>query len=744
MGMAPAPNPVSTARTVRFPVAGMHCQACANSVQKLLRTVPGVEEADVYYAAQTAEARLAPDVTEQALRVALTRGGYDLPAGALDGRSLEQDIAYREEREVEERSDEARRLLIAAACLAAVWGARLLDAPLDLDPLLAAPAVMIAGKKILARGARGLRRGAPDMDALVGLGVLTAWLAGAAGAFAPALIGEASHHVHAAVMILTFVLLGRWLEGRARSRANRAVRALLDLAPPTARIIRGNEEVEVLLSEVRRDQRVVVRPGERVPVDGLIVEGHTSLDESMLTGEPFPVERAAGEEVRAGTLNGNGAVTIRATGVGSDTVLGRIATAVHSAQASRAPVQRMADRISAVFVPIVLGIAAATFAGWSIFAGIPAGISHAVAVLVIACPCALGLATPTAVVVACGRGAREGILVKDAAAIEELAAVDLIALDKTGTLTRGEPELRSVLPADETVDADASLARAAGVERSSEQPLAKAVVAGARERGLSAPRARSFLAEPGVGVRGEVDGREVWIGSPRAAAERLPAEAVDRAVAPLIARGETPVIVMEDGMLTLSLGLVDRVRAEAPGVLGELRTLGLDVIILSGDDQGAVNTLASELGIEEAEGRLQPEEKGKRLLEFIGRGKRPAMVGDGINDAPALAAATVGVAMGGGADAALETAKAALLRDDLSRLPVLLELARRTLRVVRQNLFWAFAYNVLALPFAAGLFEPLGGPGASPSWAAAAMAASSLMVVCNSLRLRSLKLEKRA
>lgn len=720
-------------RHVRFPVAGMHCEACARSVRKLLRSVAGVAGADVHYGAHAAEADLAPEVTEEALRKALIRGGYDLPVGALSGRTLEQDVAYREESEKAERADELRRLVVATGSLAAVLVARAFDAPAEIDPLLAAPALFIAGRRILVRGVRGLRRGAPDMDALVGLGAASAWFAGVGAVLAPDLFGHAGHHVHAAVMILAFVLLGRWLEGRARSRAGASVRALLDLTPPTARILRAGAEVEIPLGEVHPDHLVLVRPGERIPVDGKLVEGETSVDESLLTGEPFPVERGPGSVVHAGTLNQNGAVTVRATSVGADTALGRIAAAVHAAQASRAPVQRLADRISAVFVPAVLGLAAVTFTIWAIFGGVPAALEHAVTVLVIACPCALGLATPTAVVVASGRGAREGVLVKDAAALEYLSSVDVVAFDKTGTLTRGEPELRTIHalvdPSSGTGDLDALLTRVAAVERSSEQPIAQALVAGARSRGLDVPRAQGFVAEPGVGVRGRIDGHELWIGSPAAAAANFGSEVVEAAIAELVARGETPVLVTQDDVLVLALGLVDRARAEAPAVLRELAEMEIDVLLLSGDDHAAVRTLADELGIADAEARLTPTEKGTRLEALANAGHRTAMVGDGMNDAPALARASVGVAMGGGADVALEAAGAALLRDDLSRLPVLLRLARRTLSIVRQNLFWAFAYNTLAIPLAAlGYLHPM--------LAAGAMALSSVSVVLNSLRLR--------
>jgi P-type Cu+ transporter len=729
-------------RSAQFPISGMHCQGCATSVARLLEGVAGVQSAEVSYGAGRALLTLDGEPVEQHLRSALARGGYGLPEGALGERSAAQDVAFRRKEEAARRREEGRGALGAAVGLAAVLSLHFTHAAPWVAPLVAAPVLFICGRPILIRGARALRRGVPDMDSLVGMGAFSAWSAGALGAFFPTLFGAAAHHVHAAVMILAFVLFGRWLEGRARARAGEAVRALLDLAPPTARVLRGAEQVELPLDEVRVDQRVLVRPGERVPVDGKVIEGESSLDESMLTGEPFPVPRGPGERVHAGTLNGEGALTLRATGVGADTALGRIAEAVHQAQATRAPIQAVADRVSAVFVPVVLTLGTITFFAWLLAGGLPAAIAHTVAVLVIACPCALGLATPTAIVVAGGRGAREGLLVKDAAAIEHLAIIDRMVFDKTGTLTAGEPSLEHVEALTE-VDVDLCLARVAAVEKLSEQPLARALVGAARKRGLRLPRARAFAAEPGRGVRAEVEGHALWIGSPSAAISRGHERGlVESSIATRTDLGQTPVVVEEDGALVLVLGLVDRARPEAPSALQALRDLGLELEILSGDHPAAVRALADQLGISQAAGRLSPEDKAAQLGARIDAGERVAMVGDGINDAPALARATVGVAMGGGADVALESADAALLRDDLGRLPALVRLARRTRVIIRQNLVWAFAYNLLALPVAAGLFEGAG-VALAPTWAAGAMALSSLSVVSNSLRLKRVRIEPR-
>lgn len=717
-----------------FPVSGMHCQGCAGAVERLLLEVEGVASAQVSYGTGMAQLDLDGTPTQEALAASLARGGYRLPEGALGARRIADDVAFREEEMGARRRQEGRAALGAGSSLAALLILRLAGGPPSIEPLLAAPAIFTAGGPLLLRGGRALVRRAPDMDSLVGMGALTAWTAGTLGTFLPSWFGAAAHHLHAGVMILTFVLFGRWLEGGARARASEAVRALLDLSPPTATILRGAEEVEVPLSEVQANQRVVVRPGERVPVDGTVVEGRSSLDESTLTGEPFPLERGPGERVHAGTLNLEGALTVRASSVGSETALGRIAAAVHQAQSTRAPIQAVADRVSGVFVPVVLGLAAAAFVGWWIAGDLSQAIGHAVSVLVIACPCALGLATPTAIVVAGGRGAREGLLVRNAAAIENLATADHVALDKTGTLTAGTPALTAIEALAEG-DTNLWLARAAAVERRSEQPIARALVRAARDRGLSVPSARSFLAEPGSGVQGEVQGHSLWIGSPRAASDRGHRE-VSRYIAGQVEEGRTPVLVEQDGDLVLCLGLEDRPRNETPAALAQLKALGLRPMILSGDHPAAVEALATELGIEQAEGGLRPEEKAERVAAL----GRAVMVGDGVNDAPALARATVGVAMGGGADVALESADAALLRDDLTRLPALIRLARHTRRVIRQNLAWAFGYNLLAIPVALGLFR-WAGVTLTPAWAAGAMAFSSLSVVCNSLRLRKLTIE---
>jgi Cu+-exporting ATPase len=704
--------------------------------------VPGIAAAEVNYGSRTASLRLEPaGADEAALRAVLGREGYGIPEGALTGRTLEEDLEYSERGEREELRRNRLGALVAAAGTAVLLAGHSLGLPHAAAPWIAAPVVFWAGRDLQLRGWRAARTLSPDMNTLVALGTTVAWLAGTLAGPLPSWFGGAGEHLHAATMITAFVLFGRWLESRARTTAGDAVRKLLELSPPTARVLVRGEEVEVPVEEVRPGQLVLVRPGERVPVDGRVMGGRSELDESHLTGESFPVERGPGEGVFAGSINGSGALRVQASGVGADSTLGRIARAVREAQGSRAPIQRLADRVSAVFVPVVLAAALATLGLWLALEGPEVAVTRAVAVLVIACPCALGLATPTAIVVASGRGAREGVLVRRAETLERLAAVDAAVFDKTGTLTAGEPHLERIDCA-EGVDEAELLTLAASVEAQSEQPLARAILDAARDRGLGRRPATGFRAEPGQGVRATVEGREVWIGSPRAARARgLGTAWLEGRLEALSAEGWTPVVVELDGSPAAVLGLFDAPRPGAARALEALRGLGIAPVLLSGDELAPVRRLAAELGIEDARARLRPEEKVEAVHALEGAGRRVVMVGDGVNDAPALAAAHVGVAMGGGADVALAAADCALLGDDPGRVAVLLRLARATLGTIRANLFWAFAYNLVGLPLAAGALAPLGVPGISPALAAGAMSASSVCVVLNSLRLRWRRLD---
>lgn len=722
---------------LRLPVTGMTCQACARTIERALERVPGLAQAEVNYGSRTATVELG-EASPAAVRAAIEAAGYGVPEDAGEGaRSLQADVEFATRAEAAEQRRNRRAAVLATAFgIPAVWSVGLAE-PGPWPLLLSTPVVLVAGRGIVVDGWRAARRLSPDMNTLVALGALAAWFSAALAPLAPRVFGHGVGPFRAATMIVGFVLIGRWLEGRARERAGGAVRALLDLTPPEARVLRRGEEVEVPLAEVKPGNLVLVQPGERIPVDGEVLSGTSSVDEAMLTGESFPVEVGPGGQVHAGTVNGLGALSVRATGVGAASVLGRIAQAVHEAQGSRAPIQRLADRVSAVFVPLVLAIALGSMLAWLLAgAGWSEALGRLVAVLVVACPCALGLATPTAVMVASGRGAREGVLVRDAAALERLATVDTMVLDKTGTLTRGAPEVVASQALGSWTLADA-LTLAAAVERSSEQPLAQAIVAHAEEHGARPRFAEDVQAEPGRGVRGVVDDAAVWVGSPRGAEE---SGALDPATRQLVdavtGKGETPVVVLVDGKPAALLGLSDALRPETPSALAQFTALGLEPRILSGDHPGAVARVAAELGIHHHEGGLSPADKAQRIEALLAEGRQVAMAGDGVNDALALETASVGISMGGGADVALQASDCTLLRDDPRALATLVRLARATMATIRQNLAWAFGYNIVLVPMAAGALAPFTGWSLPAGWAAAAMAGSSVLVVANSLRLR--------
>jgi P-type Cu+ transporter len=538
-------------------------------------------------------------------------------------------------------------------------------------------------------------------------------------------------YFEATAFITTIVLLGQILEQRAHARTDAAIRALMDLAPPTAhRLTENGGEEDVPLSAITPGNQLRVRPGEHIPVDGTVANGGSEIDESMLTGEPLPIAKRPGDRVSAGTLNTTGSFVFRAERVGADTLLAQIIRLVEEAQNSEAPIARLADRVSAFFVPAVAALAAATFAAWFFFGPEPSflyALLNAVAVLIIACPCALGLATPVSLVTAIGRGAQAGVLIKDAAALERLAGANTLLIDKTGTLTEGHPRVVALAPADGFSEADL-LTLAAAAESSSEHPLARAIVAAARERGLALPPVSDFSATPGFGVRAKVGGREVVVGR---------APDTDR---PAAVPGATVVCVIADGQLVGTLALEDTIKATTPAALAELRRLGFKIIMVTGDRTAAARTIAEKLALDGFHADTTPASKQELVHVHQARGERVVFAGDGLNDAPALAAAEVGIAMGTGTDVAMHSAGLVLVKGDLAALVRAVHLARATLRNIKQNLFWAFAYNLLGLPLAAGVFYPFTGWLLHPMFAGAAMSISSITVVANALRLRRVRL----
>jgi Cu+-exporting ATPase len=577
----------------------------------------------------------------------------------------------------------------------------------------------------------------PNMFTLIGLGTGAAFVAsGIATAFPGGIFTDT--YFDTADVIIVLVLLGQVLELRARHRTGAAIRQLLGLAPKTARVIRGGREQDVPLETVMRGEVLRVRPGEKVPVDGVVVDGEAAIDESMVTGESIPVTRRAGDKVIGATIAANGTVTMKAERVGRETLLAQIVKMVGEAQRTRAPIQRLADQIAAYFVPAVVAIAVMAFVAWRVFGPEPK-LAHAlvaaVAVLIIACPCALGLATPMAIMVGTGRGAHAGVLIRNAEALEQLARVDVLIVDKTGTLTEGKPKVLAVEPRAGFSEADV-LRLAAGVEQGSAHPLASAVVAAARDRNLVIPAVSQFQSTTGKGVSGVVEGHVVDVGA--AASEVRPADSVGR---PFQGRhGETSLLVTVDGSPAGVIAVADAIRQTTPEAVAALKADGLRIVMLTGDNRATAQAIASQLGIEDVRAEVLPADK-RRIVEELQRdGHLVAMAGDGVNDAPALAQATVGIAMGTGADVAMESAGVTLVRGDLRGIVRARRLSRATLANIRQNLFLAFVYNAVGVPVAAGVLYPFVGWLISPIWASAAMTLSSLSVITNALRLRHVRL----
>jgi len=616
---------------------------------------------------------------------------------------------------------------------------------------LSTPVVLWAGWPFFVRGWRSLLHRSLNMFTLIAMGVGVAWLYSvvvmlAPGVFPPSFQhhGKIGIYFEAAAVITVLVLLGQVLELRARSRTGNAIRALLDLAPPTARIVRGGEERELPLEEVRRGDQLRVRPGEKVPVDGRVVEGRTSVDESMLTGEAMPVEKTTGARVSGGTVNGTGSFVMEAERVGSETVLAQIIDMVAQAQRSRAPIQALADKVAGWFVPAVLACAVLTFAAWAWLGPEPRfahAIVNAVAVLIIACPCALGLATPMSIMVGVGRGAQVGVLIKEAAAMERLEKVDTLVVDKTGTLTEGKPRLQQVTTAAPFTE-DEVLTAAAALEVQSEHPLGAAIVFGAGERGIRPPSVVKFNATPGGGVSGEVNGRRVLVGKPLFLQGQgiSGLETFEAVAAEGQQRGHGVVFVGIGGRAAGVLAVADPIKDSAAAAIRELHQLGLKVIMLTGDHERTARAVAQDLGIDEVEAGVEPHAKHERVRRLREEGRVVAMAGDGINDAPALAAADVGIAMGTGTDVAMESAGITLLQGDLRGIQKAIRLSRAMMSNIRQNLFFAFIYNAAGIPIAAGLLYPLFGILLSPMIAGAAMSLSSVSVIANALRLRRLSL----
>lgn len=709
-------TPSSALNDVTLQVSGMSCASCVRRVEKALQAVPGVQQASVNLATEKASIKALPNVPIALLTAALGKAGY--PATAVEAAAPPVQ--------------QARSALpawwpvaVGAALSLPLLLPMLLGVMLPgwLQLLLATPVQFILGARFYRAGWGALRAGSGNMDLLVALGTSAAY------GLSVYLLARHPGHTHlyfeASAAVITLVLLGKFLEQRAKRQTTDAIRALNALRPATARVLRGEAEVEVPVAEVRVGDLVAVRPGDRIPVDGEIVSGRSHVDESLITGESLPVAKSEGQRVTGGAINAEGALSVRTTAIGAETALARIIRMVESAQAAKAPIQRIVDRVSAVFVPIVLVIAALTFVGWWLQAGdAEQALVNAVAVLVIACPCALGLATPTTLMAGTGVAARQGILIKDAEALELAHAVTVVAFDKTGTLTVGRPTLTAALPA-EGVSREALLQFAAALQRSSSHPLALAVLAEAK--GLVALPIEQARALPGRGVEGLVQGRRLALGSARLAQE-LGVKASTEAQQ-LEAQGHTVSWLVEGDRLLGLLAFGDRVKDTAAAAIAELHSRGIRTVMLTGDSRGAAAGVARQLGITEVHAEVLPGDKAAAVQALRDGGDVVAFVGDGLNDGPALAAASVGFAMAGGADVATEAAGVTLMRGDPRLVADALDISRRTSAKIRQGLFWAFAYNVVGIPLAAlGLLNPV--------IAGAAMAFSSVSVVANALTLK--------
>jgi P-type Cu+ transporter len=738
---SPATAPLTE---LSLPVVGMTCASCVSRIERFLARADGVADAAVNLATERATVHFDPRrIDRSGIVAAIQAAGYEVAQPVAAGVAAGD--------EAERAHETERRALLRDALLATGIGLAMMAVSLwpggvpwpmeRVNVWMLAPATVVQflfGRRFLVAAARGLRHSELTMDTLVSLGTLTAY----GYSLAITLIGSAqATYFDSAAVIIGLVLLGRWLEARAKSQAAGAVSALLRLRPTTARVLRDGGEADLPIDQVRPGDLLRVRPGELVPVDGSIVEGDSALDESMLTGESLPVDKEEGDQVTGATMNTTGSFVMRAERVGVDTTLAQIARLVEQAQGSKAPIQRVVDQVTARFVPAVVLVAVAAFVLWLLLGpqpGLPAALTAAVAVLIIACPCAMGLATPTAVMVGTAKGAEAGILVRDGAALEQAQRITAVILDKTGTITRGQPSVVDLRPSSGTT-ASELLRLAAAAERGSEHPLGEAIVRLASERGVDPPDATAFTSISGGGVQATVEGRRLIVGSERLLVE----QGVDTQVVEGLARvaaqaGHTPVLVAVDGVAIGLLAIADTVKPESAEAVRRLQAAGLEVWMLTGDRAAVAEAIGAQVGIppDRILAEVRPGEKAAKVTELQARGAVVAMVGDGINDAPALAQADLGVAIGTGADVAVEASDITLVGDDLRGVPAAIHLSRATMRTIRQNLAWAFGYNLFLIPVAAGILFPFTGWLLSPALAAGAMALSSVSVVTNSLRLR--------
>ncbi len=742
------PRPAAGKEKLVVSIGGMSCAACVGRVEKTLRGLEGVSEANVNLATEKASVICDPNrLGKSEIRRAIEELGYEV-------RGFEEEGLADREREARLREvHHLRRKLVFSAAVAGTifigsmsewfpWWPKILQNFVVLF-LLATPVQFWAGWQFYRGAWAALKHGSADMNTLIAIGTSAAYGYSTLITFFPRIFSAPGMAVgvyfDTSAMIIALILLGKYLEAIAKGHTSEAIKRLMGLRAKTARVIRNGAEADISVEEVRPGDLVVVRPGEKIPVDGIVREGRSAVDQSMFTGESLPVEKQPGDPVMGATLNKTGSFTFEATKVGRETALAQIIRLVEEAQGTKAPIQRLADKVAGVFVPAVMLIALAAFAVWMALGPSPVftrALLIFISVLIIACPCAMGLATPTAIMVGTGRGAENGILIKSGESLETMHRVKTIVFDKTGTLTRGKPAVTDIAPIDGN-DPEEILLWAASVEKGSEHPLGEAIVTAAAEKRLNLRSVEDFEAIPGHGVRARLDGELLLLGNLKLMAENgVEAEGLLDAVEKFAGAGKTPMIVARGGRAAGILAVADTLKENTREAVASLHRMGLEVIMITGDNEHTANAIAAQVGIDRVLAEVLPWEKGEEIKKLQREGKMVAMVGDGINDAPALAQADIGIAMGTGTDVAMESSDITLITGDLRAVLAAIQLSRRTIRTIKQNLFWAFFYNILGIPIAAGVLYPFWGILLNPMIGAAAMAMSSVSVVSNSLRLR--------
>jgi P-type Cu+ transporter len=735
-----------------FSVEGMTCASCVSRVEKKISSLPGVSDVKVNLATEQASIEYLPALIGfNGLKEALSNAGYHLrPAKSEEGLPSDEENRHLKELAVLKLKLVVSGIVSILVMVLSMKGEGM-TLPLSLNLmlfLLATPVQFYCGGQFYRGAINGIRHGYADMNTLIAVGTSAAYLYSTVATLFPSWIRMADEKVEVyfdtSVMIIALVLLGRWMESRAKRSASNAIKKLMQLQPRMAKVERQGEEIEISISELILGDRVWVRPGEQIPVDGKIFEGNSSIDESMLTGESVPSEKNVGDDVFGASINKTGFFKMKVTRLGEDTVLAKIIKLVEEAQGSKAPVQKLADKIAGIFVPSVMGLAVITFLFWWLFGKyfteLPAfsfALMSFISVLIIACPCALGLATPTAIMVGTGRGAKMGVLIKGGEALERAEKLDTIVFDKTGTLTWGKPEVADVLLAPATqLDAEQLLALAGSLEKGSEHPLAQAVVVEAQKRGLKLKTPIDFQALPGFGVGGKVDDQKVLLGNKRLMIEnQINISSIDNQLVKLTENGKTPMILCVDGQVAGLIATTDALKPHAKENVLNLKKMGLEVVMLTGDNSKTAQAVAEQLGVDRVVSEVLPSGKVDEIERIKQSGHCVAMVGDGINDAPALAAADVGIALGSGTDIAMEASDITLVGSDIKAVVESIELSKATMSKIRQNLFWAFIYNIVGIPIAAGVLYPAYGILLQPIFAAAAMSLSSVSVLGNSLLL---------